>query len=81
MALLFPTEVLNQWNPAITTAVGAMSPEEIFTSYGKSIGIGAIAMAGIIGIIKSRDIIIGAVKRMKPTAKTTDIEPTTEQKK
>lgn len=80
MALLFPTEVLNQWNPAITTAVGAMSPEEIFTSYGKSIGIGAIAMAGIIGIIKSRDIIIGAVKRMKPTAKTTDIEPTTEQK-
>ena len=67
MALLFPTEVLNQWNPAITTAVGAMSPEQIFTSYGKSIGIGAIAMAGIIGIIKSRDIIIGAVKRMKPT--------------
>ena len=66
MALLFPTEVLNQWNPAITTAVGAMSPEQIFTSYGKSIGIGAIAMAGIIGIIKSRDIIIGAVKRMKP---------------
>ena len=66
MALLFPTEVLNQWNPAITTAVGAMSPEQIFTSYGKSIGIGAIAMAGIIGIIKSRDIIIGAVSRMKP---------------
>ncbi len=67
MALIFPTEVLNQWNPAITTAVGEMSPEQIFTSYGKSIGIGAIAMAGIIGIIKSRDIIIGAVKRMKPT--------------
>ncbi len=70
MALLFPNEVLNQWNPAITTAVGAMSPEQIFTSYGKSIGIGAIAMAGIIGIIKSRDIIIGAVKRMKPAPAT-----------
>ncbi len=74
MALLFPTEVLNQWNPAITTAVGEMSPEQIFTSYGKSIGIGAIAMAGIIGIIKSRDIIIGAVKRMKPTPSATTEE-------
>ena len=38
MALLFGDTVLNQWNPAITTAVGDMSPEQIFTSYGKSIG-------------------------------------------
>ena len=61
MALLFGGEVLNQWNPAITTAVGDMSPEQIFTSYGKSIGIGAIAMAGIIGIIKSWGVIKSAV--------------------
>ena len=61
MALLFPDTVLNQWNPAITTAVGDMSPELIFTSYGKSIGIGAIAMAGIIGIIKSWGVIKSAV--------------------
>ena len=61
MALLFPDTVLNQWNPAITTAVGQMSPEQIFTSYGKSIGIGAIAMAGIIGIIKSWGVIKSAV--------------------
>ena len=61
MALLFPDTVLNQWNPAITTAVGDMSPEQIFTSYGKSIGIGAIAMAGIIGIIKSWGVIKSAV--------------------
>ena len=53
--------MLNQWNPAITTAVGDMSPEQIFTSYGKSIGIGAIAMAGIIGIIKSWGVIKSAV--------------------
>ena len=38
-----------------------MSPEQIFTSYGKSIGIGAIAMAGIIGIIKSWGVIKSAV--------------------
>ena len=61
MALIFPGTVLNQWNPAITTAVGDMSPEMIFTSYGKSIGIGGIAMAGIIGIIRSWGIIKSAV--------------------
>ena len=61
MALIFPDTVLNQWNPAITTAVGDMSPEMIFTSYGKSIGIGGIAMAGIIGIIRSWGIIKSAV--------------------
>ena len=61
MALLFSDTVLNEWNPAITTAVGEMSPEQIFTSYGKSIGIGAIAMAGIIGIIKSWGIIKSAI--------------------
>ena len=61
MALLFSDTVLNQWNPAIATAVGDMSPEQIFTSYGKSIGIGAIAMAGIIGIIKSWGVIKSAV--------------------
>jgi len=61
MALIFPDTVLNQWDPSITTAVGAMSPEEIFRAYGKSIGIGGIAMAGIIGIIKSWGIIKGAV--------------------
>ena len=61
MALLFSDTVLNEWNPAITTVVGDMSPEQIFTSYGKSIGIGAIAMAGIIGIIKSWGVIKSAV--------------------
>ena len=61
MALLFSDTVLNQWNPAVTTAVGDMSPEQIFVSYGKSIGIGAIAMAGIIGIIKSWGVIKSAV--------------------
>ena len=61
MALVFGDQVLNQWDPTISTALGAMSPEEIFRYYGKSIGIGGIAMAGIIGIIKSWGIIKSAV--------------------
>lgn len=61
MALIFGDQVLNQWDPTISTAVVAMSPEEIFRCYGKSIGIGGIAMAGIIGIIKSWGIIKSAV--------------------
>ncbi|MBR4968275.1 MAG: oligopeptide transporter, OPT family [Bacteroidaceae bacterium] len=60
MGLLFGDEVLNMWNPEITTAVGQMSPEEIFSNYAKSIGIGGIAMAGIIGILKSWGIIKSA---------------------
>lgn len=61
MSVIFSDSVLNQWNPEITTTVGSMSPEEIFTYYAKSIGIGGIAMAGIIGIIKSWGIIKSAV--------------------
>ena len=61
MSIIFHDQVLDMWNPAITQTVGAMSAEEIFTNYGKSIGIGGIAMAGIIGIIKSWGIIKGAV--------------------
>lgn len=61
MAIIFPDTVLNQWDSTITTAVGDMTPEQIFTSYARSIGIGGIAMAGIIGIVKSWGIIKGAV--------------------
>ena len=51
------------------TAVAA-SPEVIF-KYAKSIGIGGIAMAGIIGIVKSRKIIAQAVKlAASPSPKT-----------
>lgn len=64
MAIIFSGDVLDMWDPAITKAVGAMSPEEIFRAYGKSIGIGAIAMAGIIGIIKSWKIVVLSIKRL-----------------
>ena len=61
MNLLFGDAVLNMWNPAITETVSQMSPELIFKEYAKSIGIGGIAMAGIIGIFKSWGIIKSAV--------------------
>ena len=79
MALLFSDTVLNQWNPAITTAVGDMSPETIFTSYGKSIGIGAIAMAGIIGIIKSWGVIKSAVGLATKAGTATESQATEQQ--
>ncbi len=61
MALLFHDQVLNAWDPTITATVGEMSPEAIFRAYARSIGIGGIAMAGVIGIIKSWGIIRSAV--------------------
>ena len=61
MALIFGDQVLNAWNPAIVQTVGEMSPEIIFKEYAKSIGIGGIAMAGVIGIFKSWGIIKSAV--------------------
>ncbi len=61
MSLLFGDQVLNAWNPALTQTVGEMSPELIFKEYAKSIGIGGIAMAGVIGIFRSWGIIKSAV--------------------
>ena len=60
MGLIFGDQVLNMWNPAITETVGQMSPEQIFSNYAKSIGIGGIARAGIIGILRSWGIIKSA---------------------
>lgn len=61
ISLIWGSDVLSMWNPAITTIVASMSPEEIYNNYAKSIGIGGIAMAGIIGIVKSWGIIKSAV--------------------
>lgn len=61
MSILFHDQVLNIGGSMVTSTVGLMSPEEIFSTYARSIGIGGIAMAGIIGIIKSWGIIKNAV--------------------
>lgn len=81
MSLIWGDVVLNQWNPDITQTVGEMTPEQIFTAYAKSIGIGGIAMAGIIGIIRSWGIIKSAVglaaKEMKGKGGDTTTLPRT----
>ncbi len=61
LSLIFGDTVLSIDGISVATAVGQMTPEAIFAAYGKSIGIGGIAMAGIIGIVKSRGIIRSAV--------------------
>ncbi|WP_334168337.1 OPT family oligopeptide transporter [Phocaeicola paurosaccharolyticus] len=61
ISLFWGDVVLNTWNPALTQTISDMSPEMIFKEYAKSIGIGGIAMAGIIGIFKSWSIIKSAV--------------------
>lgn len=43
-----------------TKLISAMSAEEIFRTYVRQIGIGGIAMAGLIGIIRSSGVIGGA---------------------
>ena len=55
ISLIFPELIV-----ANGVSAASASPEQIF-SYARSIGIGAIAMAGIIGIIKSRKIIVSAI--------------------
>lgn len=49
--------------------MAAMSPEVLFKDFGRPIGIGGIAMAGVIGIIKSWPIIRGAVGLAKKEMK------------
>ncbi len=61
MSVLFYDQVLTFGNDAITATIGSMSPELIFTTYARHIGIGGIATAGVIGIVKSWGIIKGAV--------------------
>jgi len=58
---LLNDSMLHMLNPGFTGALTDMSPEIIFKAFARHIGIGGIAMAGIIGIIKSRGIIKSAI--------------------
>ena len=49
-----------QYIPADVLPIVSMTPEQIFSNYIRYIGIGAIAMAGIVGILKSSKIIVQA---------------------
>ncbi|MCP9611855.1 OPT family oligopeptide transporter [Coprobacter tertius] len=59
--LFFGDTILALGNSDIHMTIASMTPEQIFTTYGRHIGIGGIAMAGVIGIIKSWGIIKNAV--------------------
>ena len=80
MSLLFHDTVLNLGGETITTTVGQMSPEQIFRTYARSIGIGGIAMAGIIGIVKSWGIIKSAVSLAKKELKGSAGNSVTQQR-
>ena len=60
MNVLFGGEVIDLMGTGITTTISEMSPEQIFREYGRHIGIGGIATAGVIGIIRSSGIIKSA---------------------
>lgn len=61
MSLIWGDTMLTFGDPNILTTVGMQSPEELFVNYGRNIGIGGIAMAGVISIWKSRKIMSSAV--------------------
>ncbi len=61
MNLLFGGQVIDLMGTGITQTISEMSADQIFREYARHIGIGGIATAGIIGIIKSAGVIKNAV--------------------
>lgn len=61
MNLIWGGQVIDLMNSGITQTLGDMSADQIFKEYARHIGIGGIATAGIIGIIKSFGVIKSAV--------------------
>jgi putative OPT family oligopeptide transporter len=62
MNLLWGGQVIDLMNTGITQTIGEMGPDQIFKDYARHIGIGGIATAGIIGIVKSFEVIKSAVR-------------------
>ncbi len=61
MNLIWGGHVIDLMGTGITQTISEMAPEQIFKEYARHIGIGGIATAGIIGIIKSAGVIKSAV--------------------
>ena len=61
MNLIWGNCVIDLMGTGISSTIAEMSPDQIFREYARHIGIGGIATAGIIGIIKSFGVIKSAV--------------------
>ena len=61
MNLIWGGSVIDLMGTGITQTISEMGPDQIFREYARHIGIGGIATAGIIGIIKSAGVIKSAV--------------------
>ena len=61
MNLIWGGQIIDLMGTGITQTIGEMSADQIFKEYARHIGIGGIATAGIIGIIKSFGVIKSAV--------------------
>ena len=61
MNLFWGGSVIDLMGTGITQTIGQMAPEQIFKEYARHIGIGGIATAGIICIIKSSGVIRSAI--------------------
>ena len=61
MNLIWGGNVIDLMHTGVVSTISQMSPEQIFKDYARHIGIGGIATAGIIGIIRSAGVIKSAV--------------------
>ena len=60
MNLIWGGSVIDLMGTGVQLTIGEMAPEQIFKDYARHIGIGGIATAGIIGIVKSFGVIKSA---------------------
>ena len=61
MNLIWGADIIDLMNTGVQMTIGEMSPEMIFKDYARHIGIGGIAMAGVISIIRSWGVIKSSV--------------------
>ena len=61
MNLIWGGDIIDLMNSGVTQTVGEMSADQIFKEYARHIGIGGIATAGIVGIVKSFGVIKSAL--------------------
>jgi len=82
MNIIWGGSVIDLMGTGISTTIGEMGADQIFKEYARHIGIGGIATAGIIGIIKSAGVIKSAVGlavnefKKNPGAAATEQDPT-----